>query len=237
MAPYCQDNTEAGTRARQLCPHTCGCDDPHYPLALSLPHSGCGPYCPSSGIYLQRLSRLPCEDIAKDDPVFTAFLDNWEAARWSWPYDWNWPSAGYISGLRHSGCGFLSNATAMLEAIAVNRAEGLGSVSFPPFTQFLNICVESGSIFPVKPLSYYCPVACGCHAGDPHCPLTCPVRTATTPLCPEAQRSATFNYFTARAFPEGSCVVQPGAIPSVAMAAAARTGQFSSAAAPDLDYN
>ena len=41
----CNLNTASGVRARQLCPSTCGCDDPHAPLALSLPSGGCGEQC------------------------------------------------------------------------------------------------------------------------------------------------------------------------------------------------
>ena len=37
-------------------------------------------------------------------------------------------------------------------------------------------CMENGFYYPVKPLSYFCPVACGCRAGDKHCPDTCPAR-------------------------------------------------------------
>ena len=39
-----------------------------------------------------------------------------------------------------------------------------------------------------KPLSLFCPRACGCHRGDQDCPTTCPERTASDPLCPEWQQ-------------------------------------------------
>ena len=39
-----------------------------------------------------------------------------------------------------------------------------------------NLCVAGGANWPIKPLSYFCPATCGCRAGDPHCPLTCPAR-------------------------------------------------------------
>ena len=39
-----------------------------------------------------------------------------------------------------------------------------------------------------KPLSLFCPQACGCHRGDQDCPTTCPERTASDPLCPEWQQ-------------------------------------------------
>jgi len=40
--PYCQETSVAGVRARQLCPLTCGCNDPQSPLVLAMPASGCG---------------------------------------------------------------------------------------------------------------------------------------------------------------------------------------------------
>ena len=40
-----------------------------------------------------------------------------------------------------------------------------------------NPCTEEGDFYPIKPYSYFCPVACGCRAGDKHCPQSCPLRT------------------------------------------------------------
>ena len=62
------------------------------------------------------------------------------------------------------------------------------SVMYPPNVFGLNIC-NGGVYFPFKPLAYFCPVACNCRAGDPHCPATCPARNATEPLCPAYMRS------------------------------------------------
>ena len=41
---------------------------------------------------------------------------------------------------------------------------------FPPYLFGINPCIEGGTFFPTKPLSYFCPVACG--ASSP-----CRVRT------------------------------------------------------------
>ena len=35
-----------------------------------------------------------------------------------------------------------------------------------------------------RPLSLWCPEACGCHCGDEDCPLTCPERNDKEPPCP-----------------------------------------------------
>ena len=48
-----------------------------------------------------------------------------------------------------------------------------------------NLCVRGRGH---KPLSLWCPEACGCHRGDQDCPLQCPERDATTPICPAHQR-------------------------------------------------
>ena len=40
-------------------------------------------------------------------------------------------------------------------------------------------CAEEGYFYPIKPYSYFCPVACGCRGGDKHCPTSCSVRNAT----------------------------------------------------------
>ena len=106
---YCHKNNVAGVRARQLCPQTCGCDQPRSPLALSLPSSGCGDRCPRSGTYLDALDALRCEDVDVSNPAFTAFLDDWDQARLAWPNDWHLASGLYITALRAHGCGFLGS--------------------------------------------------------------------------------------------------------------------------------
>ena len=62
-----------------------------------------------------------------------------------------------------------------------------------PYTYGGNMCVEEGAWFPIKPLSYFCPVACACASGDPHCPTRCPEKQATNAsdpksYCPDYQR-------------------------------------------------
>merc|ERR1712096_518552 len=166
--PYCNENTVAGVRARQFCPLTCGCHDPHAPLALALPASGCGRACIRYGGYLEKRRALPCEDVPTDNPAFQALINDYDKVRKDWPYDWNTSSAMWASDLRRFGCGFLnaSNFTA-----------------YPPSLMGLNFCVEGGTWYPIKPLPYFCPVACGCRHGDPHCPDSCPARSASQPVC------------------------------------------------------
>lgn len=183
VASYCRESSVAGVRARQLCPQTCGCTDPRSALALGLPSSGCGDRCVRSGVYLDALSTLPCEDVPVADPQFAAFLNDWDRVRQSWPNDWNQGSMIYIAALRARGCGFLGSAEMQMEALTSIAG------AYPPYLFGINPCVEGGTFFPVKPLSYFCPEACACRAGDAHCPRTCPARNTTDPLCTDVQNA------------------------------------------------
>ena len=191
---YCHDNSVAGVRARQLCPITCGCNSPRYPLALSLPASGCGPRCVHSGRYLAARAQLPCTDVNASDPDLVALLDDWYNVAKSFPYDWQHGSHNMLTGPRKYGCAYLASEAAMTEAVT-------GGI-YPPYIFGVNLCTEGGVFFPVKPISYLCPVACGCRSGDAHCPDACPARTPETPICPEAQRAAMADPFS-----QGSCPI------------------------------
>ena len=59
----------------------------------------------------------------------------------------------------------------------------------PLFGTYPHRCVAKGAWADVKPVSYFCPEACGCHAGDEHCPDQCPSRPdPPTELCPSYQK-------------------------------------------------
>ena len=120
----------------------------------------------SSSHYLLARKAMECRDLDLDDPVFVAFLDDYENASLAWPTDWREAAAGFISRYRNFGCKILSNLTAYAETSSV----------FQPYVEQTNPCAEGGSFFPVKPMSYFCPVSCGCRSGDAHCPDACPAR-------------------------------------------------------------
>ena len=111
VRPFCNLNSASGVRARQLCPSTCGCDDPLAPLALSLPSSGCGDRCARSGVYLERREQLPCTDIAVDDPRWRALMADFENVSQTWPNDWAVSSGILFADLRRHGCAALRNTT------------------------------------------------------------------------------------------------------------------------------
>ena len=180
VAPLCNLNTASGVRARQLCPSTCGCDDPHAPLALSLPSGGCGEQCARSGAYLERRAALPCSDMNRYDPRWTGLMADFERVRQTWPADWAFSSSVFFADLRLHGCAALRNFTDP-------------PTTYPMHIFSINLCVEHGSYYPIKPLSYYCPQACNCHAGDAHCPDACPQRTPSSPICLPFQAKANFD--------------------------------------------
>ena len=171
--PYCHMPSLAGLRARQLCPVTCGCDDPRSSLALGLPLSGCGDQCYKSVPFLRALDETPCEDIAVDDPKWQGLTDSLENASASFPMDWASSASQVAQFLRLYGCGWISMS--YTEATTVY---GIWHSSFP---YGLNLCYERHTFWPVKPLAYFCPVACGCRQGDPHCPRTCPCADDSCP--------------------------------------------------------
>lgn len=179
VAEYCRQPTVVGLRARQMCPLTCKCHEPRSSLSLGLPREGCGHKCLRLGTYLQKRRELPCEDVQKDDPAWREFLDDWDTVRKLWPQDWNLSSTYFIGALRDLGCSYFNSSN-----------EYLGFA----YWGGVNLCVELASYYPVRPLSYFCPVTCGCRRGDKHCPDSCPARTTSTELCPQHQRSQHFVF-------------------------------------------
>ena len=158
LEAFCDGESVLSVTTRHFCPQRCGCTDPRSALVHSNAPDGCGSYCVKRPEYYDALSQVPCIDLAPDSAVFAAFLDATEAATLRWPANW---ASGYnrvILGLiRQLGCPFVSQ-------LAVQTG--------------LNLCIEGGSQFPMKPFSYFCPISCGCRGGtdaDPHCPIQCPV--------------------------------------------------------------
>jgi hypothetical protein len=198
VRPFCNLNSASGVRARQLCPSMCGCDDPHAPLALSLPASGCGERCARSGRYLERRAELQCTDIAVNDPRWTTLMDDMDRVRQTWPGDWELSSGVFFADLRTHGCAALRNMTTP-------------PTSYPMYIFSVNLCVEHGSYYPIKPLSYYCPQACNCHAGDDHCPDACPQRTPSSPICLPFQAAMNVGQppNTGGAANNGHCPISP----------------------------
>ena len=147
VLPYCNlAGTAVGIRARMMCPLNCGCDQPRSELALSVPSSGCPTRCHETATYEVQMAQLPCEDVPQNDTAFNRFLDNFELAAHSWPKDWLETANVTVRLLRTFGCSYLGMTSQDLV--------GVPSPAWPPdFGTGVNICVQGGSLHPVKPLS------------------------------------------------------------------------------------
>ena len=167
LAPRCAENSVAGVRARQVCPVACGCADPGAPLALAGYADGCPSRCADIAAFSEALDAAPCADAPVGDPGFDALMDDWVALGDTWSVDFG-PSIQDLWAVpfRTYGCAFLT----------MNATEIAAAGWWSPRAMGLDFCVWGGTWFPVKPIAFYCPAACGCFAGDDYCPTTCPER-------------------------------------------------------------
>ena len=88
------------------------------------------------------------------------------------PQDWAESGRRNALYIRTWGCSYLASN-------AQTPPAGWNEIWWPKNGLGANLCVELGSFYNIKPLSYFCPVACGCRAGDRHCPDSCPARNGT----------------------------------------------------------
>ena len=93
---------------------------------------------------------MECADLPKNDPRFVAFLDNWEGVANDWGSALKLGTAFLVHSLREFGCSYLSDPTAVIGA-------SLNGNIIPPHFYGFNFCVEQGTVWPLKPLSYFCP--------------------------------------------------------------------------------
>lgn len=174
---FCGDPTLLGIRTRQVCSETCGCSDPRSSLALSLPESGCGGECTSRPAYQAALAEMPCEDLPKDSPTFTQFLDQFDHIRGVWPKGWADYAQLFASAWRRFGCSHLNMSLTEARSLGVPHPEAHGSTYLFP-------CVERGTYWPSKAMSYFCPVACGCKSGRAAAGTVCPAKCTPVSAAP-----------------------------------------------------
>ena len=185
IASFCNENTNTGVRARQLCSVTCGCADPRSNLALWAPTEGCPKTCLGSGQFKGTLNDIACKDVHVGDSDLVNYLDIWENVSHSWPSVVASTSVRYINGLRRYGCEYLKlNWTDDNWIDAHNRTRG----TISPYRYGYNLCTSSGFSYPTKPLSYFCPIACGCNTDGNGCPQSCMMRNTSDMPCPVHQR-------------------------------------------------
>ena len=156
-------------------------------------------------MHMSNLGSIPCKDVSPEGDdydatlyqysqitrwtAFQGFLDKWEEANEAAPLETKKTTETDIKYLRKYGCDYLKNSSLWdsMDSYEAWRADARNNsfTARPPTYFGRNLCVRGRGH---KPLSLWCPEACGCHRGDQDCPLQCPERDATTPICPAHQR-------------------------------------------------
>jgi hypothetical protein len=150
---HCSRDSAAGVRSRQICPETCGCLKPASEVVQGVKQNGCPPQCEWTSQYKNKSRTRTCDDLPVESPEFQVQLEGIRSVRDSYPNSWKSSIEEIISLLENSGC----NAT--LTKFTIHGWEDLCQRSF-------------GWYF--EPLSYLCPISCGCHVTEKlHCPAQC----------------------------------------------------------------
>ena len=113
--------------------HTCGCARPTSQIGLTSPEFGCPSNCDRSSAYAREMDSLPCEDSRPGSAELAAWASQVSHAGRDWPPNWSDYLPMFTQSVAQMGCAY--------------------GKSF---------CEGSLSNWPVKPMSYLCPVTCGC---------------------------------------------------------------------------
>lgn len=131
--------------------------------------------------------------------LFAAFLDSMEKAAFILTLTDARTVINDVKYLRMYGCEYLSNPKLWdsMDAYtwytdARNKGLGLNDKARPPYLRGMNLCIRGAKN--MKPLSFWCPVACGCTREDMDCPLTCPARQDVDDVCPPWQRTTELSH-------------------------------------------
>jgi len=141
---YCFDDSAAGIRARQFCSETCGCADPTSQLVLAGEDFGCPVNCPHTPTYSMAVGKLACMDVPPGSPSLVAWADEVTRVSGTWPLNWADGAPRFVNSIVADGCWAASSNS------PVGSAYGL------------DWCKFGGTFWPIKPISYMCPVTCGC---------------------------------------------------------------------------
>jgi hypothetical protein len=155
VVDFCDYQNEIGVRSRQLCPETCGCDDPTSNLALVSASQGCPAICRFSDLYRDKMASLECADYSPDDPqmingtdVLDVFMSGTMGTFWLPRY-----GVDVSASIRHAGCA---------RALHGLRGTWLG-----------DLCQETNAEG-IRPITLVCPVSCRCDvSGALMCPPSC----------------------------------------------------------------
>jgi len=149
---YCQWDSLAGVRARQICPETCGCDDPGAGIALGGLNNGCSPSCTRTKAFKKAQSTRQCEDLGNTSQYWAKWNSALGNLSLSYPKSWR-PMYTHIR-----------------REVGKDHCAIVGNSDIPAWR---HICEKSDYYF-LKPLVHACPISCGCNVTlHPHCPVSC----------------------------------------------------------------
>jgi len=153
ISKYCQWDSLAGVRARQICPVTCGCHDPRISVAIGGSNNGCSPSCAQTKGYTSVQRTRPCEDAGEDHEYWKGWKQSVDDLALSYPPSWRAPYNKIAKLVNENHC----DITAVKD----------------PVSDWRSMCTRSYFYY-IKPLVHACPVACGCNVTlHEHCPLSC----------------------------------------------------------------
>ena len=102
------------------------------------------------------------------------FLDQYDSVARTWPKDWSDSALSIVGYYRQWGCDY----------IRLTAWQAIAQGAFPANWGGVIPCIEHGTFWPIKPMSSFCPVACGCLSGTAAhgtiCPGLCPSSAAIT---------------------------------------------------------
>ena len=165
--PFCTQDSVIGTRARVLCPTTCGCNDPTSAVALTLGGAiyGCPVSCQASLAYRSKLKTSQCEDAQVGSTELIEYSNSWADVTVSN----NWTAFHVAYSQVFAG---MLNSTGCQHYVDFMYKGYFPWLQQDPFMLHLLACGSSdyavGPFYhPLSPLHTICPVACGAWA----CPV------------------------------------------------------------------
>lgn len=156
VADFCSQDNPKGVRARQICPSTCGCDDPSSGLVL-YSRNGCPPECINKPAYKAALSSRTCTDLSTSSEYWAKYLRGLTDLQTSYPGTKTTDFAAARKRIRTQGCGMVKQPSGFV----------LAGTAWP------DLCAVSAGF--LKPFTYACPVACKCKNSPEQflCPTSC----------------------------------------------------------------
>jgi len=163
LTDYCYEDSTEGVRARQFCPVTCGCNNPSDQLVLTSSAYGCPQNCADFAPYDNSVSTQECVDEVIGSNRTADYVNEVTRISSTWPAFWQ---AQWLNSLAPYLIAYGCSAVSSFK---------IGE-SLP-----MDACVEGGTMWPIKPMSHLCPVACGCSSKMIWgCPSSCSVNATTT---------------------------------------------------------